>query len=169
MSYTLDLVISHLKSINFQFRLDEDRELVRFGVAMRNCKLEVIIHVQEDRDILRCYALLPFNVPSNKRHEVAEFITRANYGLIIGNFEMDFEDGELRYKSTMNTDGGAVNEEVIRCLIHANIQTVDKYAIGVLKIVYADMEPKEAVKLVEHSDEDDNIDDLLRDLLSNNN
>jgi hypothetical protein len=31
-----------------------------------------------------------------ERAPPAEFITRANYGLIIGNFELDFEDGEIR-------------------------------------------------------------------------
>lgn len=28
----------------------------------------------------------------------AEFLTRANYGLVFGNFEMDMHDGEIRYK-----------------------------------------------------------------------
>ena len=26
----------------------------------------------------------------------AEFLTRANYGLVFGNFEMDMHDGEIR-------------------------------------------------------------------------
>src|SRR5262245_30076481 len=32
------------------------------------------------------------------RRDVAEFIARANYGIIIGNFEIDFEDGTVRFK-----------------------------------------------------------------------
>ena len=37
-------------------------------------------------------------VPAKRRSKVAEFITRANWGLIEGNFEMDFDSGALRYR-----------------------------------------------------------------------
>jgi len=44
-------------------------------------------------------------VISSKRGAVAEFINRANYGIIIGNFEMDFADGEIRYKTSIDVQG----------------------------------------------------------------
>ena len=43
--------------------------------------------------------------PEEMRVPMAEFLTRANYGLRIGNFEMDFEDGEVRYKSSVDFEG----------------------------------------------------------------
>jgi len=35
---------------------------------------------------------------------VNEFLTRANYGLNIGNFEMDFQDGEIRFKTAIDVE-----------------------------------------------------------------
>ena len=32
-----------------------------------------------------------------KRQDIAEYLTRANYGMVMGNFEMDYSDGEIRY------------------------------------------------------------------------
>ena len=44
------------------------------------------------------YLYHPLTILEPLRKTTAEFICRANYGLPIGNFEMDFSDGELRYK-----------------------------------------------------------------------
>lgn len=50
---------------------------------------------------VNCYHILPVKVPEKFRPQICEYITRANYGLTVGNFEMDLHDGELRYKMTL--------------------------------------------------------------------
>ena len=52
-------------------------------------------------DTVCCYHIVPVKVPVEKRAAVCEFITRANYGLTLGNFELDMNDGEIRYKVTL--------------------------------------------------------------------
>ncbi len=42
--------------------------------------------------------MYPVKAPEEKRLAIAEFVARANDGLRIGNFELDFGDGEVRYK-----------------------------------------------------------------------
>jgi ankyrin repeat protein len=45
-----------------------------------------------------------FRVPEDRRASVADLMARANYDLQnkqLGNFEMDFKDGELRYKTSV--------------------------------------------------------------------
>ena len=41
---------------------------------------------REDDQQFLFYALCPIRAPDKKRAAVAEFITRANYGMVIGNF-----------------------------------------------------------------------------------
>ena len=53
-------------------------------------------------ETVTCYHTAPIKVPLEQRAAISEFITRANYGLTNGNFEMDFSDGELRYKTTIS-------------------------------------------------------------------
>lgn len=53
-------------------------------------------------ETVTCYYATPIKVPAERRAVVNEFITRANYGLTNGNFEMDLNDGELRYKTTVS-------------------------------------------------------------------
>ncbi len=53
-------------------------------------------------ETVTCYHTAPIKAPLEQRAAISEFITRANYGLTNGNFEMDFSDGELRYKTTIS-------------------------------------------------------------------
>jgi hypothetical protein len=59
-------------------------------------KVKVTVKVGKLHTLIYTTPLLA--VPEDKRPAVCEFITRANYGLPAGNFEMDWSDGELRYK-----------------------------------------------------------------------
>jgi hypothetical protein len=80
---------------------------------------------------------------------VAEFITRANYGLRIGNFELDFDDGEVRYKSSLDFEGLALTPELIRNTIYPAVQTIDRYLPGLMSVFYASKSPAEAIAEVE--------------------
>jgi len=63
------------------------------------------------------YLVCPVNAPENKRSPVAEFITRANYGTIIGNFELDYTDGEIRYKTSIDVEGSNLTFPLIKQLV----------------------------------------------------
>jgi len=40
-------------------------------------------------------------IPEDQRGRVVEYLTYANFGLLHGSFEFDFDDGEIRYKYNM--------------------------------------------------------------------
>lgn len=48
-------------------------------------------------DDVQVFMYLPATA-SKQKDKMAEFITRANYGMILGKFEMDYEDGEIRFQ-----------------------------------------------------------------------
>ena len=49
---------------------------------------------------------MPIRVAEEQRQIVAELLARINYGLNIGNFELDMTDGEIRYKTSIDVEGG---------------------------------------------------------------
>ena len=65
---------------------------------INNLKFYIIV----GDETVTCYHTAPIKVPVEQRAAVCEFITRANDNLINGNFEMDFNDGQLRYKATVS-------------------------------------------------------------------
>ena len=51
-----------------------------------------------ENDLVQSFSTLPFSIPEDKRIRAAEFIVRLNYVLKCGAFELDFSDGEVRYR-----------------------------------------------------------------------
>lgn len=80
---------------------------------------------------------------------MAEYLTRANYGLVLGNFEMDFRDGEVRYKTSIDVEGAEIVPGLIRNLVYANVITMDRYLPGLLSVIYGNLTPHEAITQVE--------------------
>lgn len=58
------------------------------------------------------------------RIDTAELITRLNCSLFLGNFEMDFDDGELRFRTSIIGDNN-ITKMVLGHLIHVNIVSMD--------------------------------------------
>jgi hypothetical protein len=99
------------------------------------------------------YSICPVNAPENKRLAVAEFLTRANSGMIIGNFELDFADGEIRYKTSIDVDGDTLSSALIKRLVYANVTMMDEYLPGIMSVIYGDVEPKDAIAQIESQPE----------------
>ena len=68
-----------------------------------------------------------FRSPEGRREDVAQFLTRTNYGLAAGNFELDFEDGEIRYKTAIHLQGDELDRLILKRLVRANGVAMETY------------------------------------------
>lgn len=126
-----------------------DRTVLVMSMTGKSAAYEVYAIENEQQEQLSFYAVCPNRVPEESRGKIAEFITRANYGLKNGNFEMDYSDGEVRYKTFIDIEGGTLTPKMIENLLFANIATVDRYYPGIAKVLYADVSPEAAVEQIE--------------------
>jgi hypothetical protein len=92
---------------------------------------------------------MPVNATPEKMRDVAEFITRANRGMRIGNFELDFDDGEVRYKTSLDVEGGELTNKMIDNLLRANLTTIDRYFAGMMELIYGEKTPSDIIKKIE--------------------
>ena len=83
--------------------------------------------VVDDQDLILLYSICPRRVPEGRREDVAQFLTRTNYGLAAGNFELDFEDGEIRYKTAVHLQGDELDRLVLKRLVRANGVAMETY------------------------------------------
>jgi hypothetical protein len=98
---------------------------------------------------LLAFCFSPVNVPADKRQVVADYLTRANYGLLIGNFEMDMSDGEVRYKTSIKFGRYDLETEVIGHMISMTCAMMDCYYPGMISVIYGDVAPEEAIQQIE--------------------
>ena len=118
-----------------------------------NGKWNCSAKVREEQEQFVFYSICPVNAPENKRQAVAEFITRANSGMIIGNFELDFADGEIRYKTSIDVKDDFLSFELIKQLVYANVTMMDEYLPGIMSVIDSDVEPKDAIAQIESQPE----------------
>lgn len=133
----------------------EDKYIYRVGFSGKSGDLICYAQIRVELEQFLFYVLAPIKAPEEKLHAVAEYITRANYGLRIGNLEMDFNDGEVRYKSSLDFEGVALTDDLIKHAIYPAVQTMDRYLPGLLKVVYGDEPPAEVIAAIEGATAED--------------
>lgn len=104
---------------------------------------------KDDRDQFIFYSVCPVKASEEKRMLMAEFLTRANFGLTLGNFEMDFHDGEVRYKTSIDVEDDRLSEALIKQIVHANVMIMDHYLPGILSVLFGDRSPSDAIDDIE--------------------
>lgn len=132
----------------------DDNHVYRSYFVGSNGEVTCFAQVRVDLEQLIFYVVMPMRVPAELRASVAEFVTRANYGLRIGNFEMDFDDGEVRYKSSLDFEGITLVPELIRNAFYPAVQTMDHYLPGILSVIYGGKSPEEAIAGIEDVNND---------------
>jgi hypothetical protein len=73
------------------------------------------------------YSVFPTNAPEEKRTAVAELLTRANFGLYLGNFEMDWDDGEIRYKTSVAVEGAELTPALVKQVVEPNLRLMNNH------------------------------------------
>lgn len=130
----------------------DDNHVYRAYFVGHNGEVTCFAQVRVDLEQFIFYVVMPVRAPANMRLAVAEYITRANYGLRIGNFEMDFDDGEVRYKSSLDFESVELTPGLIRNTIYPAVQTMDRYLPGVLSVVFGGKSAEEAIAAIEEEE-----------------
>jgi len=97
------LVGQYLDSQGYSYSFNDERSCFNYSMRMDsmfgNCDVSIFIRDNG----FKVYAYSPITPkPDNPTQlaATAEYLHRANYGLNLGYFEMDHEDGEVRYKTS---------------------------------------------------------------------
>lgn len=150
MGRILDAVRQFLEEDDWPFSLMEGRPVYKTGFEGKNGQFTCYAQERGEQQQFVFYSIFPVRVPENKLRDLSEFITRANYGMIIGNFEMDYSDGEVRYKTSVDVEDVDAVAPLVRHTMYANVLTMDKYFPGLMRVLYAGIAPADAVREVEN-------------------
>ena len=141
-----------LEEDNWNFSFDRDQGLFRFGVSMSGRLKNVQYVVSVNRYDYNVYAISPVSADAEdagQMAKMAEFITRINYGLKDGNFEMDFRDGELRYRCYVNSEGTVPTVEMVDESIRCPLMMYNRCSDAILQMLFYGMSARDAAALCE--------------------
>mmetsp|Transcript_48127 Transcript_48127/g.145362 ORF Transcript_48127/g.145362 Transcript_48127/m.145362 type:complete len:105 (+) Transcript_48127:552-866(+) len=96
--------------------------MIRLTVTGRQANYNIIFDARETSQQLLLYACIANRVPEDRRVAMAQFVARANFGLVIGNFELDMTDGETRFKVTIDVEEGQLSCKWCRTCTRTHLQ-----------------------------------------------
>ncbi len=144
-----DTMVQFFREDNWKFRQIEDKPILQMGFSGNSGSWMCFAQAKDEQQRFVFYSIMESRVPENKRQAVAEYLTRANYGLMIGNFEMDFSDGEVRYKTSIDVEGGQLTPPMIKTMVYVNVLMMDKYLPGIMSVIYGGASPANAIAQIE--------------------
>lgn len=144
-----EAIVSFFQHQNWVVSQHSENSVLHFSFQGEYGKWECYAQVREAEQQLVFYSVLPVKAAKKSRHLVAEFLTRANYGLILGNFEMDFNDGEIRYKTSIGVEGSHLDFALIQQVVYSNLSITDKYLPGILQVMNGQKLPATAIAQIE--------------------
>ena len=152
MGRIYDTMAAWFTSDDWKFQENADESFLITAFQGRHAVWQCYAQAREEQEQFVFYAVAGIKAPEQARSEIADFITRANYGLILGNFELDFNDGEIRYKTSFDAEGLDDPTALFKSSVYANVLTADRYFPGLTAVMYGGSTPAQAVELVESAD-----------------
>lgn len=153
MAYSAEIkaaIEQYLKNDEWHYTFDEEREIIRCGINLKNRLKECRIIADIDETKYLTLALINLNCDEEHRDELAKFLTMVNYGLLIGNFEMDYSDGEVRYKVATNCKDCIPSQSVIEDSMMIPAVMFDQYGDAIVDVMFGVKSAEQAYKDTEN-------------------
>lgn len=135
---------TYLKKDKWDYMLDRENNIIFCGVNLINrlqeCK--IIIDIHNDKYIV--YGFININCDEMHKDEMVKFIAMINYGLILGNFEMNYSDGEIRYKIATSCNNSIPSTNVIEESIEIPALMFHKFGDSILDVMFGIKNAQEA-------------------------
>jgi len=91
--------------------------------------------------------LLPDMLPA-----IAEFVARANFGMRIGNFEVDYGACQICFRSSINFKGVPLSEPLIEGVISPALKAYDEFFPGLAQVIAGIDTPAHAIRMIEYGE-----------------
>lgn len=127
---------------------DDATGTLAFQARGANARYLGTVVASDDAGTVCVRTSFPNNVPDERRAAVAELVMRANARLTIGNFELDYEDGELRCRTSLDARSCHVTPAAVDSLIAASVLACDRYHHALMQVIYAGAAARDAAASV---------------------
>ncbi|HNR29304.1 MAG TPA: YbjN domain-containing protein [Candidatus Hydrogenedentes bacterium] len=145
----LDIIQKFLDDDHWHYERIEDRTALRMAFKGDNGEWTVVIRTKEDSQRAIFYSLLSETVPADQRALAGEYLHRANFGLPIGCFELDYDDGEVRFRTSLDTEGAPLSAAQVKTYLYINVSTCDLYLGGLKRVLSGAVTPENAIREIE--------------------
>jgi hypothetical protein len=149
MNAAYEKLIQHLDEREIKYMTDGDNRSVCADFRGEVGPYRIVAMVDPEIRLFQIFGHSPIRIPVGCRPAIAETVARANYGLRVGKFELNVDEGELRFQACQILTGDDLPEEIIDRLFGTAMSMLNCYLPAVLSVIYGNELPKDAITCVE--------------------
>ena len=116
-----------LDSIDWKYEKEPEKLTVVSSATGDDFPMGFIMRVNPRNEVVSFISWLPFDVPEDKRVDIAIAVCVANYGLVDGSFDYDIADGTITFRLTSSYKESVLGEELFKYMLGVSTATVDEY------------------------------------------
>ena len=119
-------VLNAFKSMGWEYHVVPDAEVVETWFEAHHTK--VLVHAQSHAEagIVSVVSNGSFPVPDTHCKAACELLMRTNKELNLGNFEMDWDSGQVMFRVSNIFSPNRFDERIIASLVHASVAEIDR-------------------------------------------
>lgn len=150
----IDAVRDYLDESGYHYEYNAEDKFMKLGFNIK-CRLKSVrIFWEFRKHSYVVYAIAPINADKDNLGEMLRYIAMANYGLYNGNFELDCRDGEIRYKSYVDTEGlEKLSREIIDTSLDVCLFMMRRYGDGIAALAMGFSDAETEIKKAEDDKE----------------
>jgi len=131
-----------MKALRLDPELDEQYRQLRAVVVEHEGKalLGCTARLDPERALLITTAIIPQSVPDDSLAEVVEFVTRMNYSLSYGSFDVDVDEGWVQFRTGLCYRGTELTEPLARVTLSEAIDAFRLYLDDLVAVIEGDLD-----------------------------
>ncbi len=137
-----------LDDSKWKYDTDEEKFTIVTGTKGDDLPINIRIQLDPNLEVASLYSHMPFDVPENKRSIMALAVSRANYGMIDGNFDYNYVTGRLLFRHALIFAGTVLSKDAYDYMLSVSCHTVDKYNDKFLTVCQKDLTVKQLYELI---------------------
>ena len=145
MNNATEMLTEFFDKRGWSYKFDERRYIFSTGIGGENGYWRCLASIGQNGEHIAFMSLFPSKVMPKRRQACAELLTRINFSVTHGCFELDFDDGEIRFRTSVWVTEAGITLDAVECLVLTNLFTVDRYYAAIMRVLHADIPPQKAL------------------------
>lgn len=149
MNQFYQTIQSHLDKYDIAYEVSEGKVNPYFELdySVNKLRMKVVLDQKQDHGQVFGYFISPALIPEERRAEILALMNWLNWRrVMVGNFEMDPRDGELRARISMDIEGSELTDTMVYNIIASGIHLMDKHFPFFMEVCYGHASADDIIK-----------------------
>lgn len=145
---TFETLCEFLDGNKWEYEKDAKNRKATCLVKGESSDIQILFNIFEDDRLISVASPMPFDVPQERCRQLAVAVSRANYGMVDGNFDFDHINGTIFFRMTTSFAGGIVGRGVFEYMTHITCETMNEYEPVFKELCLRDVSVEDIIKKV---------------------